>query len=315
MEVIIPTQELDFDFTSARNSPYPTAPSTPRGFGDYYYTSAPSSPSRLSGFYQEFDGFNSFGDFAFDVSEEVDETSVSAEDLFDGGMIKPMKTPLSTPQPSSSSKQILDLSEAERIPGVSPNLRLSSRNKKENRGNSFGIEEGETRGSAAIPERAGRGRERNPNLTSSSRRAARSVSPLRVSQYPWEEEKQKQSSTEPNQSSALAASSSGKGQKKWRLKDFFLFRSASEGRASDKDALKKYISLFRGSESPSATNGTTSRRRNSGQISAHELHYTANRAAKEELKKKTFLPYKPSFFGRIQFNPAIAMANGFPVYK
>ncbi|GAA0149266.1 hypothetical protein LIER_36895 [Lithospermum erythrorhizon] len=311
MEVIIPTQEFDFEFNSARNSPYLSAPSTPRGFGDYYYTSAPTSPSRLSEFYQEFDGFKSFDDFAFDVSQELDETSVSAEDLFDGGMIKPMQHPLPTPQPSSSSKHILDISEQEKIPSVSPNLRLSSRNKNENMDNHFG------RTNKGTPERASRGRERNPSLASSSRRAARSVSPLRVSQYPWEEEKQKQTSTEanPSSSSTLTASSSGKGQKKWRLKDFFLFRSASEGRASDKDGLKNYISLFRGAENNATTNGSSSRRRNSTQISAHELHYTANRAKKEELKKKTFLPYKPGFFGRIQFNPAIAMANGFPVYK
>ncbi|KAG9147113.1 hypothetical protein Leryth_005346 [Lithospermum erythrorhizon] len=269
---------MDFDFSSSRNSPYPSAPSTPRGFGDYYYTSAPNSPSRLAQFYQEFDGFKSFDDFAFDVSQEVHETSVSADDLFDGGMIKPMNNPLQPPKP---------------------------RNNNANMDNHFGT---------TIPERASRGRERNP-----SRREARSVSPLRVSKYPWEEEKQKQSYTETNQPSSasdLSSSSSGKGSKKWRLKDFFLFRSASEGRASDKDGLKKYISLFRGAESTtSVANGSTSRRRNSTQISAHELHYTANRAAKQELKKKTFLPYKPGFFGRIQFNPAIAMANGFPVYK
>ncbi|KAG9150353.1 hypothetical protein Leryth_014543 [Lithospermum erythrorhizon] len=313
MEVVIPTQELDFEFNSARNSPYPSAPSTPRGFGEYYYTSAPTSPSRLSEFYQEFIGFQSFDPFAFDVSEEVHENSVPAEDMSDRGMIKTMKNPLPPTHPSSSSKHVLDLSGAEKIPSVSPNLRLSSRKKNENMDNHFGTT------NKVTPERASRGRERNQSMSSSSRRGARSVSPLRVSKYPWEEEKQKQSLIEANQSSessSLITSSSGKGHKKWRLKDFFLFRSASDGRASDKDGLKKYISLFRGSESPPATNGSSSRRRNNGtQMSAHELHYTTNRAAKEKLKKKTFLPYKPGFFGRIQFNPAIAMATGFPVYK
>ncbi|KAJ6685925.1 hypothetical protein OIU79_015853 [Salix purpurea] len=47
-------------------------------------------------------------------------------------------------------------------------------------------------------------------------------------------------------------------------------------------------------------------------VSAHELHYTANKAVSENLKKKTFLPYKQGFFGRLAFNPAAhALGNGF----
>jgi hypothetical protein len=103
-----------------------------------------------------------------------------------------------------------------------------------------------------------------------------------------------------------------KGYRKWRIRDFLLFRSASEGRANEKDPLRKYTALskksvaaaeddvrnssFRSTES----SGSFSRRR--GPVSAHELHYTLNRAATEEMRKKTFLPYKRGLLGCLGSN-------------
>lgn len=216
--------------------------------------------------------------------------SLSAEELFDGGVIKPLK-----PSPRL----------------LSPSLQKTTQR-------------------SPRPER---GRERAPpGLKSSSRRTARSLSPLRVSQYPWEEEQSQQQLQEKNtmrtpmipkpaansgSSSALALIS--KGYKKLRLKDFFLFRSASEGRASDKDPLKKYTAAFRRFEDVKSSsrrsfgspNGSVPSRRRAP-VSAHELHYTVNKAVSEDLKKKTFLPYKQGILGRLAFNPAVhALANGF----
>ncbi|KAE8718149.1 hypothetical protein F3Y22_tig00110017pilonHSYRG00065 [Hibiscus syriacus] len=129
MEVVIPVME--FDFNSARSSPRSTAPSTPTGAGGGCFFSAPTSPTRLSEFYREFDRFSTMGgrqssrrnislaipfdweekpgtpksprgarneeveedDFAFDFCEALEKTSLSAEDLFDGGKIKPLKPP------------------------------------------------------------------------------------------------------------------------------------------------------------------------------------------------------------------------------
>nr|GMD89022.1 Trafficking kinesin-binding protein like [Ipomoea batatas] len=313
MEVMVPFRglEMDFDFNSARASPCVTAPSTPRGFGDYYL-SAPTSPSHLSQLYRDFDDFlidddegksaAEFGvpfsweekpgkpkkgedvfDFAFDVGEECETDSVSAEDLFDGGMIKPLEPPPPCSYGGRGKKS--------KIGGFSPRHKRKSE--------SFGDE---------IVSVRERGRERVSSLQSSSRRATRSVSPLRVSQYPWEE--QQDSAKAP----PLTSSSSSKGLvKKWRLKDFFLFRSASEGRASDKDHLSKYTAaVVKGSSFRGGNNDSLSRRRRRGPISAHELHYTFNKAISEDLKKKTFLPYKQGILGKLAFNPAVhALANGF----
>ncbi|KAL7155117.1 hypothetical protein ABFS83_03G053200 [Erythranthe nasuta] len=291
MEVMIIPNNLDFDFNSA------TAPSTPKIGGSYYF-SAPASPSHLSHFYRHFDGFFAAsgggdggsaavpppvlvddGDFAFDVSEEWETASLPpADELFHGGVIKPLH------EPRLQAAAMLIKTEAD--PFTAAGLQ--------------------------------RGRERvlvKPSK-SSSRRAARSLSPIRDHvQYQWEEENKEPPAPAPpppsNVCSALSATV--KVQRKWRLKDFFLFRSASEGRAAEKDPLKRYTaalrhSSFRAIDSPGSRTGS----RRKGPVSAHELHYTMNRAVSEDLKKKTFLPYKQGILGRLAFNQAVhALANGF----
>ncbi|KAL1539212.1 hypothetical protein AAHA92_27861 [Salvia divinorum] len=309
MEVLLPSQSPDFDFNSARSSPHASLPSTPRRLGEYYF-SAPTSPSHITQFYTEFDEFlldaarqspavpfrweekpgtpkpaviNDDLDFAFDVGRDDWETaSLSAEELFDGGVIRPLKPP---PRASPVRKQ---RSQARRmIQGA-----FSPRHRKN----------GETSSAAE------RGRERGVALSRPpSRRAARSLSPMRDDhqRYLWEEEAAQTGKA----NSVCAAAAPSKGQKKWSLKDFFLFRSASEGRAADKDPLKKYTAALRRS-SFRAIDSPGSRRK--GPVSAHELHYTVNRAVSEDMKRKTFLPYKQGILGRLAFNPAIhALANGF----
>lgn len=125
--------------------------------------------------------------------------------------------------------------------------------------------------------------------------------------------KSSSSSTSYTSSFLSAISFSSKGYKKWKLKDLLLFRSASEGRATGKNPLTKYEALskrevtedvknasFRSTES---SVGSSSRRR--AQVSAHELHYTVNRAVSEEMKRKTFLPYKQGLLGCLGFNPGM----------
>lgn len=176
-----------------------------------------------------------------------------------------------------------------------------------------------------------RGRGRAP-FSGSGRRAARSLSPYRVSSHPWEKEEEKEKqhlqklynnnkNQNQNQSSPSTPISSSKGSgtasKKWRLKDFFLFRSASEGRAADKDPFRKYAAVFKRQEDTSSGQPTMESpgsilRRRSGPISAHELHYTVNKAVSEDLKKRSFLPYKRGILGMLAFNPAVhGLANGF----
>ncbi|KAK3039387.1 hypothetical protein RJ639_027636 [Escallonia herrerae] len=367
MEVVIPSQQsMDFDFNKARSSPvsYLNGPSTPRPFGGDYYFSAPTSPTRISELYRDFDDFlivngcekielggvpssavpfqweekpgtpkspkgrsNRYeDDFAFDLSGERERTSLSAEELFDGGIIRPLKPPPRLQYPDGDNQKIRAMSPRPHRSPLSQGKKMftgsfSPRQKKD-----F---------DAAVERTAERerGRERVSTLSSSSsrHRATRSLSPLRVSEYPWEEEnKQQESSKLPSASSkpplpattstlSVCASSSSRGCRKWRFKDFFLFRSASEGRAVDKDPLRKYTAVFRrhdeirnssfrSIDSPGSGSGSSRR----GPVSAHELHYTMNRAVSEDLKKKTFLPYKQGILGRLAFNPAVhAIANGF----
>nr|GEX57194.1 hypothetical protein [Tanacetum cinerariifolium] len=158
-----------------------------------------------------------------------------------------------------------------------------------------------------------RGRDRTSYNTSSSRsRRTRSLPPVRGLEQP-------QGPTNPNTtpSTALTASGSGKGSKKWSFMDFFLFRSASDGRAMDNDPLKKYSEIFRKHDedirhsSFRDPHGSGSSKRR-GKVSAHELHYTVNRAVSNDMKKKTFLPYKQGILGRLAFNPTVhALSNGF----
>jgi hypothetical protein len=360
LQVIVPAPGMDFDFNEARTSPFLTAPSTPKRFGDCTF-SAPTSPSRVAEFYSYFDslidsneertGFtfhwderrgtpkspratantNSEDDFAFDFCVELEKTSLSADELFDGGKIRPLKppprlqgegftqiSPLSSPRsPIQKGKRMIR--EA-----------FSPRKKKDSDPFATAVENSRKR---TDQNERGRQVEKVSGLTSSSsRRASRSLTLFRASEYPWEEEKQldkitNQSAENPkalvssnssSSSSSSSNSSSKSSSRKWRLRDFLLSRSASEGHAHEKDRLRKYSGLFKKHEDgkePSFvstdSSGSASLRRK-GPVSAHELHYTVNKAASENLKKKTFLPYKQGFFGRLAFNRAPhAPGNGF----
>ncbi|KAK6130921.1 hypothetical protein DH2020_035334 [Rehmannia glutinosa] len=300
MEVIIPSQNQDFEINGPRSSAHVSGAPSPKRFGEYYF-SAPTSPSHLSEIFNGFDDIfvagdeingglistvpfdweekpgtpkspvrsNNGDDFAFYVSRDLETAPLSAEELFDGGTKKLIQGAFTSPRQSKSRE-------------TDP-FAVAARNATKTA--SFGQ----------------RGRETGVNPSkSSSRKAARSLSPLRGNQqFRWEEVEEDSSSPSPSHSTVCSAlSASAKGQRKWRLKDFFLFRSASEGRAAEKDPLKKYTAAI---ERPGS--GSGSRRR--GPVSAHEMHYTVNRAVSEDMKKKTFLPYKQGILGRLAFNPAV----------
>ncbi|XWS24278.1 hypothetical protein CRYUN_Cryun28dG0087200 [Craigia yunnanensis] len=352
MEVVIPASIVGFDFKSARSSPRSSAPSTPRRFGECFF-SAPTSPTRMSEFYLEFDRFSMMNDrqssirssslavpfdweekpgtpkssratindeegddFAFDFSEALEKTSLSAEELFDGGKIKPLKPPPRLHVDEYNQKSPLLSSPRSPRSALSQGKKIfreafSPRKKKDRDPFATAIE------SSQNNTEHGRGRERVQDFSSknSSRRATRSLSPYRVSEYPWEEEEEKQqqqhetSSTKQsslNSKPSFSSTSSKGSSRKWRLRDFLLFRSASEGRATDKDRFRKYSTGFskksednkNSSFRPTDSSGSVGSRR---KVSAHELHYTKNKAESEKMKKKTFLPYKQGILGRLAF--------------
>ncbi|KAJ1377967.1 hypothetical protein SESBI_48325, partial [Sesbania bispinosa] len=298
MEVVVPmgvNAPVDFNFDSNCSTPYMTAPSSPQRFGNLFF-SAPTSPTRISPFFHQINDLpsssvssvldhnnKSFGnddDFEFNFSGNLERASLSAADeLFDGGKIRALKPPPRAISPATET--------------LSPKSRISQVKKKkaeletEKRDSDPLMEETHRRG-----EEQKRGRERVS--CSSGRKGTRSLSPLRVSDIVCETEDKDVSSSTSNARSFLS----------------FTKGSASEGRATDKDPLRKYevlskkgaveedvrISSFRSTES----SGSVSKRR--GPVSAHELHYTLNRAAAEEMKKKTPLPYKQGLLGCLGFN-------------
>lgn len=316
-----------------------TAPSSPRHFSGCFL-SAPTSPRRITELYKEFDATRNFSDrltipfdweetpgtprkilsdadedtvddFAFEIGEQFETTSLFAEELFDGGKIKPLKPPpylqlddhhkftnsfsppVSSPRsprsPIAQGKDILRkaFSPRKKPVDVDP-FEVAIDNARKGVGEE-------------------RGRERRQN---SSRRAARSLSPFRVSAYPWEEQEQEQREVQeqrkvslssiPSTSSSSCVSCKSSSSKKWRLKDFLLFRSVSEGRARhNKDSVKTFSGLFRKQEDTKNSSSRGKGSSSSSSISAHEFHYMAKKAETKDLKKKTFLPYMQ--IGRFAF--------------
>ncbi|MFS7938904.1 hypothetical protein Hanom_Chr05g00445301 [Helianthus anomalus] len=162
-------------------------------------------------------------------------------------------------------------------------------------------------------------------------RRTQSLSTHRGWKVPWDEQEEKQIKQQSpatktikpqllSSFSTLSASSSRKGSKRWSFKNLFLFRSASDGRAMDRDPLRKCSAFFRKhdvefmkSSVKSMEPGAHGSKRR-GPVSAHELHYKVNRAVANDMKKKTFLPYKQGILGRSAFNPSVhALSNGFGV--
>ncbi|XP_058097042.1 uncharacterized protein LOC131242437 [Magnolia sinica] len=310
MEVAIPVPATDFHFDSTCSSPYISAPSSPKAFSSVYsYYSAPTSPTRSSTIYSAFDDWEEKAptpesiqnthmeaedddedyDFAFDFSGQLEKAPLTAaEELFDQGKIRPLRPPPKLQNEEAPKKPVLS-SVKSFCDALSPKQRKNT--------NPFATAAGKPQ--KGLERERGRERVAAPNLSSSSRRAARSHSPFRVSD------------PKPEPSSLKG------GSKKWRLKDFLLFRSASEGRATDKDPLRKYgvlpkkedvkNSSFRSTDSSGS--GAGSRR---GPVSAHERHYTAKRAVSEEMRRKTFLPYRQGLLGCLGFNPTFhGLAKGF----
>ncbi|XP_010548029.1 PREDICTED: uncharacterized protein LOC104819587 isoform X2 [Tarenaya hassleriana] len=312
------------EIDSTTSSPYITAPSSPTRFGITSFTSPPS-PSNSSSFRSSNAPFDESSrkrssasdfseDFEFDFSGQLEKGSFSAADeLFHGGKIRPLRPPpgyehehaseISSPRSKDLKKDGFDLFQKE----------VESSNQKQ------------------------RGRDRSQGLSSSGfvHKGSRSLSPLRVSDIMLEEEDEN-SSLQPTRFVSCAASNRktsvssaifsafsfpGRAYKKWKLKDLLLFRSASEGRpVPTKDSLNRYEILskkeveeeaknssFRSTESAgsSASRSSWSRPRSQPAVSAHELHYTANRAVSEEMKRKTFLPYKQGWLGCLGFNPGV----------
>lgn len=282
-------------------------------------------------------------DFAFDFNGQLDKAGttpalLTADELFEEGKIRPLKLPPRLQYPVMDDRSSVASSPA-RSPRFSPNpmgLWSPLHRWRGVKGEGF-----DPFTAAMVEATRERGRQRAPaasSISSSKRRkGSRSLSPLNVRGRSFFQKYLKYS---PHPTAATSSTNTPKsgGGKKWRLRDLLLFRSASEGRATgnrSKDPLQKYTLLstsnsssftlpvwekngLGGGEDPrnssfrSVDSNGSMRRGNQSAVSAHEMHYTANRATTEEMKKKTPLPYRHNLFSCLRFNPAVnRIARGF----
>ncbi|XP_010259372.1 PREDICTED: uncharacterized protein LOC104598833 [Nelumbo nucifera] len=363
------THRLTGEIDSTCSTPYVSAPSSPGRGPNGYFFSAPASPmhfvlssapasSSASAFISSSSDLSVSGSFEFEFSARFPSNAstasgsmISADELFLNGQIRPMKLSNHLQRPQILSP-LLDLEvedEDEEAKG-STELEFEKRDESLMRGRDLRL--------------------RNRSL----HRRARSLSPLRNTQFQWHEEEEyhqereanerhldlddpesKQTETPstgttPSVSASSSRSSSGRSSKRWVFLKDFLYRSKSEGRGNSKDKFWSSISFSPAKEKkPSSTSlpfssskekkpsaapttadthkpkrqqvpakKTTAAKPANGvgkrriPPSPHELHYTANRAQAEEMKKKTFLPYRQGLLGCLGFSSkSYGAMNGF----
>ncbi|XP_060167268.1 uncharacterized protein LOC132598423 [Lycium barbarum] len=134
--------------------------------------------------------------------------------------------------------------------------------------------------------------------------------------------------------SSSRSSSVGRGSKRWVFLKEFLYRSKSEGRNNThkfwsgisfspvKEKKLEKIATPKGKQNGNNNNNTKEGKKkfvNGSGIgkrrvppSPHELHYTTNRAQSEEMRRKTFLPYRQGLLGCLGFSSkSYGAMNGF----
>uniref|UniRef100_A0A0E0LNF6 Uncharacterized protein n=1 Tax=Oryza punctata TaxID=4537 RepID=A0A0E0LNF6_ORYPU len=281
----------------------------------YFFSSAPTSPTRASYSGEAAaaavgvgvgEGDGAF-DFAFGFSGQLRESTpilAAADELFEGGRIRPLNTP------HPSILQLVD--DSTRSPGRRRRIAAAEAAEVSSSSSQRG------RSSRAAPASSS-------SASSRSRRATRSLSPFRGGGGGGPADDEYPSSPPSPRTSMMRGC--GSGSRKWRLKDFFLFRSASEGRATgagSKDPLLKYTMLSSSTSSSAAAaaalhhnpqklrgggDGSASMRKGRGSTaSASDMPYTVSRAAAEEMRRRTTTPlpfHRNSLFGYLRSNPAI----------
>ncbi|CAH9116069.1 unnamed protein product [Cuscuta epithymum] len=262
-----PQAAVDFNFDSACTTPFISAPSSPQRF-----SSGVTPVSWEQNANEEEEEENICESFDFEFSGPLEKTYFSAADeLFDSGKIKPLKPP---------------------PPAITRPVEKSFRTDE------------------AADGRLRRGRE--ARCSSNHRhKATRSLSPFRVSDLLLDRKQSIDDENSPVSFTPSFISTVFSG--KWKLKDLLLFRSSSEGRPSSTvQWMKNYTNSGKNGEEDEGSSGSSSisrrRRVPPAQGTPEFRHYTVRRTAvPEDLKRKTFLPYKQGILGCLGFyNPSAA---------
>ncbi|KAI3755529.1 hypothetical protein L1987_55332 [Smallanthus sonchifolius] len=100
-QLLMPSPAADFNFDSTSTSPYATAPSSPNILFPKFFYATPTNQKNED--LEEADHM----DFAFDFSGQLEWPSISdADELFDGGKIKPLELTPSPYSPNEIHRQI-----------------------------------------------------------------------------------------------------------------------------------------------------------------------------------------------------------------
>ncbi|KAL6515937.1 hypothetical protein OROGR_019242 [Orobanche gracilis] len=316
------------DIDSTCSTPFVSAPSSPGNAHSGYFFSAPASPMRFFLSNEKFktsssDDYESVflssdsGSFEFSSrfspnGSAANGSMTSADELFFNGQIRPMKLSSHLQRPQENVVPFVDLDcEDANNNGRGRDLRLRSTKYSHRKARSMsplrttaGYEWQGLRATIAAKENAQAKQNESSETTPSS-----------------------------SASSSRSSSSSGRTSKKWIFLKDLLHRSQSEGRTNSKERFWSAISFSPAKEkkkksslspalSPSSSrdekkggnetkeagklpawgkpaNGVWKRRL---PPSAHELHYTTKKAQAEEMKKKTFLPYRQGLLGCLGFS-------------
>ncbi|KAL4588745.1 hypothetical protein LXL04_001640 [Taraxacum kok-saghyz] len=221
VQVITPSPAFDFNYDSTSTSPYATAPSSPQSTIPFFWEEKPGIPKLNNDDNCDEDD----SDFAFG---HLERHSISAADeLFDGGKIRPLKPPPRLHLPNDSPRS----PKSPKSPKLRLKEALSPRSKKDFDPFSEALKQTSSEQTNDDETPPQRGREQRTKTT--RRNASRSLSPFRVSDLL----NHQKNSTGQSQSSPTWYN-------KWNLKNLLLFRSASEGSVTTrKDPLKKYARL------------------------------------------------------------------------
>ncbi|KAI3980688.1 hypothetical protein MKX01_025253 [Papaver californicum] len=320
-------ESLDEMIDSSCSSPYVSAPSSPGSNRDYnnnngYFFSAPASPthyiqSKSISVSASTVNMSSSGSFEFDFSAKNNSIS-TADELFLNGQIRSMKLSSHLQKP-----QIL-----------TPLLDLENE-VEEDEESVFLKREGRLR-NGSIHRRA---RSLSPLRNSQSQWHRQEEKEEDKQTHSVEEDDEEESSTttpSDSASTSRSSSTSSRSSKRWVfLKDFL--RSKSEGRGiyskekfwnsilfnpvKDKKQSISSISVTNEKEktiTAAATEKTEKKKsipakktvkpingigkRRIPGPSAHEMLYTSNRAQAEEMKRKTYLPYRQGLLGCLGFS-------------
>ncbi|GJV52825.1 hypothetical protein Tco_1448566 [Tanacetum coccineum] len=327
------------DFDSACSTPFVSAPSSPGrtsyangavGGGGGFFYSAPASPihfmisSSSSSKKVSLTSPEPSGPFQFETETETltAESMTSADELFLNGQIRPMK----------------------HLQVLSPLLDTDNENENENDDDVTN----DVRGREHLGSNRSKSLRRRARSMSPLRNNSNTFEwfPTEINEIKQEtdnnnntNDKDKINEMETTPSGASSRSSSvGRSSKRWVFLKEFLYRSKSEGRTStstshtnnikfwtslsfnkDKKLSDENLPAVKGKGKVSgdgnvtakkAVNGVSNRR--VGGRSAHEVHYTMNRAQAEEMRRKTYLPYKQGLLGCLGFSSkSYGAMNGF----